>query len=273
MQDRTMDFDERHATWIDMARSTMLAEAQAITDAAHRLGGHPRPNPLVDAVELILFQTMHRGKVVVTGVGKSGLAAGRIAATLRCTGTPAVYLHPVDALHGDLGVVAPGDTVILVSKSGATPELLRLVERLTGAVVLVGILGDLDSPLASKVSVAQTFTGALGVVLDASVAQEADPWGLIPTASTAVATAIGDALAIVLAKARGLRAPDFAGLHPAGDLSQTPTAPADGDPKCAVADCNDLGQLRFCGIWVCTRHGLAIEIHTDTALQERETDV
>lgn len=196
-----------------VARAVMVAEATAIMAAHHKLG-----HPMSRAVSLILGEpvegrgnTLHRpGKVVTTGIGKSGLVARRIAAVLCSTGTPAVYLHPVEALHGDIGIVTQGNPVIMISKSGATPELVTLLEALRGMqfadTPLIGIIGTPESWLAQTAD----------VVLDASVQREADPLNLIPTASTAVATALGDALACALMHARGWTAADYARIHPAG---------------------------------------------------------
>lgn len=187
-----------------VARAVMVAESQAIMDAYHKLG-----DGMCRAVETILD---HPGKVVVTGLGKSGLVARKLAATLCSTGTPAVYLHPVEALHGDLGVVVPGDVVLVVSRSGATPELLGLHLAMlhTGVCCpVIGILGVVDSPMAHHVD----------VLLDASVEREADPLNLVPTTSTTVAMAIGDALACAIMHARGFTAADYAKVHPAGNGS------------------------------------------------------
>jgi arabinose-5-phosphate isomerase len=188
---------------VQVARAALLAEAEAIQRAAERLN-----DSLVRTTELILAR---EGKVIVTGLGKSGLVAQKIAATLCSTGTPAVFLHAVDAAHGDLGVYSPGDPTLLVSKSGATAELVRLIPVLRQfQSPLIGILGNLISPLARQVD----------VVLDARVDREADPLDLVPTCSSAVSMAIGDALAAALMQARRLTAVDFARYHPAGQLGR-----------------------------------------------------
>jgi arabinose-5-phosphate isomerase len=156
----------------------METEAEAIACAARRLDDR-----FLAAVRLI---EEHPGKLVVTGLGKSGFVAQKLAATMCSTGTPAVFLHPVDALHGDVGVYASGDPTILLSKSGTTLELLRLIPVLRGLnSPLIGIVGNAASPLGRE----------MDILLDASVRAEADPYNLAPTASTAVATALGDALA------------------------------------------------------------------------------
>lgn len=183
--------------------SSMQMEAEAITCAASRLDER-----FLAAVRLI---QEHSGKTIVTGLGKSGFVAQKLAATLCSTGTPAVFLHPVDALHGDVGVYAPGDPTIVLSKSGTTMELLRLIPVLKGLTSpLIGIMGNGTSPLARE----------MDIVLDASVRAEADPYNLAPTASTAVATALGDALALAIRHARNLTPEDFAQLHPAGQLGR-----------------------------------------------------
>ncbi len=152
-----------------------------------------------------------RGKVIVTGVGKSGVIAEKIAQTLTSTGTIAIFIHPTDALHGGLGVVAGDDVVIALSNSGETDEILALMPTLKKrGVDIVSIVGNADSSLARHAD----------VVLDASVDKEACPLNLAPTASTTVALAIGDALAMTLMEAKGLTAEDFAANHPAGRLGK-----------------------------------------------------
>ena len=189
------------AHWLAAARSAMQTEAEAVLAASARLG-----DSLLNAVEVILG---HAGKVVVTGMGKSGHVGRKIAATLQSTGTPAVFLHPTEAGHGDLGLCQSGDTVVMISKSGSTAELLDLVAPLREFDVhFVGILGNVRSPLA----------GEMDVVLDASVQREADPEGYTPTASTMVALALGHALAVGLMQARGFTAEHFRRYHPSGQL-------------------------------------------------------
>jgi len=184
-------------------KASIQAEAEAIACAAPRLG-----KDFLCAVQLL---EEHRGKVVITGLGKSGFVAQKLAATMCSTGTPAVFLHPVDALHGDVGIYADGDPTIIVSKSGTTLELLRLVPVLRGVnSKLIGILGNKTSALARE----------MDVLLDAAIRAEADPFNLAPTASSAVATAIGDALALAVRHARKLTPEHFAQLHPAGQLGR-----------------------------------------------------
>ena len=188
---------------IEIARATLFAEADAIRIAAERLDGK-----IAEAVDLIIAS---KGKVVVTGMGKSGHIGQKIAATLCSTGTPAVFLHAAEATHGDLGIYEPGDPSILISKSGATAELVHLIPVLRQfKTPLIGILGNLSSPIAQKVDVA----------LDARVAREADPLNLAPTSSSTVALALGDALASALMHARRFSDVDFARFHPSGQLGR-----------------------------------------------------
>jgi arabinose-5-phosphate isomerase len=181
----------------------MLSEAEAIRAATARLDDR-----FTRAAETIL---KHDGKIVVTGIGKSGRVAQKIVATFSSTGTPAVFLHPAEAVHGDLGVYAPEDPTIMISKSGATAELLRLVGVLRDfRSPLIGIIGNSNSPLAAQVD----------IWLDASVRAEADPQNLAPTSSSAVALAIGDALAVAVMQARRFTPEEFAVYHPAGQLGR-----------------------------------------------------
>jgi arabinose-5-phosphate isomerase len=151
------------------------------------------------------------GKVVVTGMGKSGLVGRKISATLCSTGTQAVFLHPAEAIHGDLGVYAAGDPTILVSKSGATPELVRLLPMLKQfRSPLIGIFGNAKSPMAREVD----------VLLDATVEREADEHNLVPTTSALLAMAMGDALALELMRARRFTPEEFGAFHPGGQLGR-----------------------------------------------------
>jgi arabinose-5-phosphate isomerase len=179
-------------------------EAAAIMRAAERC----HPEQLEQAVGLL---HACRGKVVLIGVGKSGLVARKIAATLTSTGTAAVFLHPADALHGDLGIVSNGDVAVALSNSGETDELLTILPYLKNRQVpVVAITGNLSSSLARHAD----------VNLDASVDHEACPYNLTPTTSTTVALAIGDALAVTLMKAKGISQEDFASNHPSGRLGK-----------------------------------------------------
>jgi len=189
--------------WLAAARTALEIEARSIECAAQRVGGD-----MVRAVELILA---HPGKVVVSGLGKSGHVARKVVATLCSTGTAAVFLHPTEAVHGDLGVYTPGDPTVLISKNGASTELLALVPLLRDFhSPLIGILGGGASPLARQVD----------VLLDASVEREADPHNLAPTASAVTALAVGDALAIALMRARGFTPEQFGRFHPGGQLGR-----------------------------------------------------
>jgi len=189
---------------LQSARRVLLAEAQALEESSARLNGE-----FDRAIDLLDVQ---QGKILLTGIGKSGLVAQKIAATFCSLGQPAVFLHPVEALHGDLGLYAPGDPTVVLSRSGNTGELLRLVTQLRA----------LKSPVIGILGVADSALGALmDVVLDASVRAEADPLNLAPTASAVVALGLGDALAIGLMERRGFTPEDFARFHPSGQLGRT----------------------------------------------------
>lgn len=179
-------------------------EADAITKAANRL----QPDQVEGAVELL---ANCQGKVVLAGVGKSGIVARKIAATLTSTGTLAVYLHPTDALHGDLGIVTAEDVAMILSNSGETDELVAMLPYLKSRQVpIIALVGNLHSTLARNAN----------VVLDAGVDKEACPFNLAPTTSTTVALSIGDALAMTLMEVKGLTPEGFAINHPAGRLGK-----------------------------------------------------
>ena len=185
-------------------------EAAALDVLAARLDG-PMAAPFARAVEMILRCGEQNGRVVVTGMGKSGIIAQKIAATLSSTGSPALFLHPAEAVHGDLGVLMPGDVVIALSASGETEEILRLlatVKRKGDA--LISFSCNLESTLALSSDVA----------LDCSVEREACGLNLAPTASTTAMLALGDALAVAVSLRKGFRAEDFAELHPGGKLGK-----------------------------------------------------
>jgi len=185
------------------ARRVLRAEARAVADLAERVGAS-----FQTAIE-VLHGT--RGRVIVTGVGKSGIVARKIAATLTSTGTPATFLHPVDGLHGDMGIVSRDDTTVFLSKSGGTAELHGLMEYvLRLGLPIIALVGRMDSALARNAT----------VVLDCSVSAEACPMDLAPTSSTTAALAMGDALAMVLLQRKGFRAEDFARIHPGGALGR-----------------------------------------------------
>lgn len=181
----------------------LALEAEAILRVGRELG-----QPFVQAVELLAGA---RGRLIVSGVGKSGLIARKIAATFTSTGTPATFLHPVDSLHGDLGIVGRDDVALLLSKSGESDELFGLVNQLKRlGVPIIAITGAPDSSLAR----------AATVMLDAGRAEEACPETLAPTTSTTVALALGDALAVTLLDVKGFQREAFAALHPGGALSR-----------------------------------------------------
>jgi len=197
-------------------------EAEALEALAERIAG-----PMAEAFEraLDLMQAC-QGRVVVTGMGKSGLVARKIAATLSSTGTPAMFLHPAEAVHGDLGMLVRGDVVIALSYSGETEEILNLlvtVKRL--GVGLISMTGDGSEATRTRASAPpqnnlSTLAAAAEVALDCSVAQEACSLGLAPTASTTTMLALGDALAVALAERRGFKEEHFAELHPGGKLGK-----------------------------------------------------
>jgi arabinose-5-phosphate isomerase len=185
-------------------------EAAALEALATRLEGQ-MAEPFARAVELILRCGRENGRVVVTGMGKSGIIAQKIAATLSSTGSPALFLHPAEAVHGDLGVLLPGDVVVALSASGETEEILRLLATLKRkGDALVSFCCNLNSTLAQ----------ASDVALDCGVEREACGLNLAPTASTTAMLALGDALAIAVSLRKGFRAEDFAELHPGGKLGK-----------------------------------------------------
>jgi arabinose-5-phosphate isomerase len=188
---------------LETARRVLRMEAAAVTALEPRLNG-----AFVQAAKAILDAS---GRVIVSGVGKSGIIARKIAATLTSTGTPAIFLHPIDALHGDLGIVGQADVGLLLSKSGESPELLDLLECLSRfGVTVIALTGSPDSTLGRSAK----------IVLDCGVDEEACPHDLAPTSSTTAALALGDALAVSLLQHRGFREDDFARLHPGGHLGR-----------------------------------------------------
>ncbi len=185
-------------------------EAAALEVLAVRLEG-PMAAPFSRAVDMILSCGEQNGRVVVTGMGKSGIIAQKIAATLSSTGSPALFLHPAEAVHGDLGVLMAGDVVIALSSSGETEEILRLLATVKRkGDVLITFCCNLQSTLAQ----------ASDVALDCSVEREACGLNLVPTASTTAMLALGDALAVAVSLRKGFRAEDFAELHPGGKLGK-----------------------------------------------------
>ena len=189
------------------ALSVLTTEAEAIAAVGSRLND-AAGQPMVDAVQIVLSAP---GRVVVTGIGKSGHVGRKLAATLASTGTPAFFVHPAEASHGDMGMIAADDVVIALSNSGEVAEvnaLLTPIKRVGAKII--AITGNEQSTLATEAD----------VTLNAGVAEEACPLGLAPTASTAAAMALGDALAMALLEARGFTAEDFARSHPGGSLGR-----------------------------------------------------
>jgi len=186
-----------------LAQSILESESTQLRKVAKQID-----KDVIKASNLI---AKHDGKVVVCGLGKSGLIAQKIVATLCSTGTKSVFMHASDALHGDLGIYNPGDPTILISKSGNTEELIRLIP----------ILREFDSPLIGIVSNMNSFIAKnVDIVLNGTIDKEVDPLGIVPTTSSLVAMAIGDALASVLMVKRGFKEKDFAKYHPGGQLGK-----------------------------------------------------
>jgi arabinose-5-phosphate isomerase len=188
---------------IEKGKRILEIEAEAVRELAHRLG-----EEFVQAVDLL---SACQGKLIVTGMGKSGLVAQKIAGTFSSTGTPAFFLHSAEAHHGDLGVISRHDIVIAVSNSGETEDLIRLIpffKRM--GIKMIALVGNMESTLAR----------AADVSIDVSVKEEACPYNLVPTASTTAMMAMGDALALALLERKGFSQDDFARLHPAGALGR-----------------------------------------------------
>ena len=186
---------------LHLARRVLQIESEAIKSLSERLNDN-----FGQAVKFLLSVS---GRVVVTGMGKSGIVCRKIASTLNSTGTPSQYLNPAEAVHGDMGMIAMEDVVIAISNSGRTREVLQLIDPIKRlSIPLIAIVGDMDSVLASEAD----------VVIDASVAEEACPIGLAPTASTTAALALGDALAMAVLEQKGFTESDFRVLHPRGQL-------------------------------------------------------
>ena len=188
---------------IALARKVLQTEADAILALIDRLDGR-----FEEAVQILLDC---RGRVLVTGMGKSGIICRKIAATLSSTGTPAFFLHPAEAVHGDLGALQSDDVILALSNSGETEELLRLLETIKRlGARMIAMTGDCTSTLGQ----------AADVALDCHVSEEACPMNLVPTASTTAALALGDALAMTLFVAKGFRQEDFANIHPGGKIGK-----------------------------------------------------
>lgn len=235
---------------IERGRRVLRIERDALADAEQRLDAS-----FVSAVELIAKST---GRVIVAGVGKSGLIGRKIAATLTSTGTPAMFLHPVESVHGDLGIVTKDDVAILLSKSGETDELLPMLEQLKRlGVRTVAITAERDSTLARHCDVA----------LDGSVREEACPHDLAPTTSTTVALALGDALAVALLQEKGFKREDFARLHPGGALGkQLLTRVSDVMIRDDLPLLAPRATMRDAVVHLAERRGIAVVVGADGAL-------
>lgn len=188
---------------LDKARKTIKIEAEAIAGLADKLDDN-----FIEAVKLIDGIT---GRVIVTGIGKSGIAAKKIASTFSSIGIPAIFFHPTEGIHGDLGVVRKDDLLIIISKSGDTEEIFKILPLFKRLMIpVIAITGDKNSALAKNAD----------IMLDVSVSVEACPINLVPTSSTTAAIVMGDALAMVLLDKRGFTADDFAALHPGGSIGR-----------------------------------------------------
>lgn len=191
-------------SYINIAKQVLQFESQQIQNAINHLDDN-----FEDAVSSILHAN---GKLIVCGIGKSGTIAQKIVATFCSTGTQAVFLHASEALHGDLGIYAEGDPVLMISKSGATAEMVQLIPFFKEhKSIIISIVGNMNSPLAKNSD----------LIINASVEKEADLLNLCPTASTTVALALGDALAVALMHAKGFTETDFAKFHPGGQLGKS----------------------------------------------------
>jgi len=250
------------APLLDKAREVIRLEAEAIAALEDRIDEH-----FARAVDL-LYQC--QGRVIVSGMGKSGIIAKKIAATLSSTGTASIFVHPVEAAHGDLGMVMPGDVVICISKSGNTEEFYLLIpvfKRL--GVPIIALTGNLHSPLAERAD----------VILDVSVTREACPHDLAPTSSTTAALVMGDALAVALVEKRQFTQEDFALRHPAGTLGRKLLLRIEdlmytGEKIAAVAQHANLHEVileisskRFGATCVLDEHGVLAGIITDGDLR------
>lgn len=256
------------AHMIERGRRVLSLEAEALRNAEVALG-----EPFADAVELLVAC---RGRVIVAGVGKSGLVGRKMAATFTSTGTPAMFLHPVESVHGDLGIVGPDDVAILISKSGESDELLGLIEALARmGVKMIAMTAGVESRLARHAN----------VTLDLLVKEEACPQNLAPTTSTTVTIALGDALAVAVMEEKGFQADDFAKLHPGGALGRKLlTRVGDVMETERLPVLSPLATMREAVVLLAARRGLAIVVEQGrvsgvvtagdlTRLLEREQDV
>jgi arabinose-5-phosphate isomerase len=257
------------ADLIEQGRRVLTMERDALDETARRLD-----DSFARAVGLLAAA---KGRVIVAGIGKSGLVGRKIAATLTSTGTPAMYLHPVESAHGDLGIVSGDDVAVLLSKSGETPEVLALLDALRhDGVRLIAITGNARSSLARHAD----------VHLDGWVREEACPHGLAPTTSTTVALAIGDALAVALLQVKGFRREDFARLHPGGALGRRLlTRVADVMLTDDLPELGESATMREAIVELARKRGIAVVTNGDrrvmgvvttgdlTRLMQREADV
>lgn len=255
-------------TIVERGRRVLALEAEALKASEHALG-----DAFADAVRLL---AACNGRVIVAGVGKSGLVGRKMAATFTSTGTPAMFLHPVESVHGDLGVVGPDDVAILISKSGESDELLGLIE----ALARMGV------KMIAMTAVPGSRLGRLcDVTLDLLVKEEACPHDLAPTTSTTVTLALGDALAVALLQAKGFRAEDFAKLHPGGALGRRLlTRVADVMERDNLPVLNRAATMRDAVVLLAARRGIAIVVEQErvsgvvtagdlTRLLQRQQDV
>jgi arabinose-5-phosphate isomerase len=234
-------------TIVERGRRVLALEAEALKASEHALG-----DAFADAVRLLAACT---GRVIVAGVGKSGLVGRKMAATFTSTGTPAMFLHPVESVHGDLGIVGPDDVAILISKSGESDELLGLIE----ALARMGV------KMIAMTAVPGSRLGRLcDVTLDLLVKEEACPHDLAPTTSTTVTLALGDALAVALLQAKGFRAEDFAKLHPGGALGRRLlTRVADVMERDNLPVLDRAATMRDAVVLLAARRGIAIVVEQE----------
>jgi arabinose-5-phosphate isomerase len=239
----------------NVGENVVRIEAEALRALADRLSG-PMSASFDRAVDLLYGCA---GRIVVTGMGKSGLIARKVAATLTSTGSPALFLHPAEAMHGDLGMVVRGDVVLALSASGETGEILQLlatVKRL--GVPLIAMTCDELHSTPDEPRTLSTLAQAADVALDCSVAHEACSLGLAPTASTTTMLALGDALAVALSERRGFKEEDFANLHPGGKLgkrfARVSSLMHSGDAVPRVAPATPMAQV----IYEMSRKGLGM---------------
>ncbi|MCO4100937.1 MAG: KpsF/GutQ family sugar-phosphate isomerase [Gemmatimonas sp.] len=253
---------------VERGRRVLALEAEALRASEAALG-----EAFADAVHLLATCT---GRVIVAGVGKSGLVGRKMAATFTSTGTPAMFLHPVESVHGDLGIVGPDDVAILISKSGESDELLGLIEALARMGVKRIAMTAIATSRLARLS---------DVTLDLLVKEEACPHDLAPTTSTTVTMALGDALAVAVLQAKGFQAHDFARLHPGGALGRRLlTRVSDVMVTAPLPILDPMATMREAVVLLAERRGIAIVVEQDrvsgvvtagdlTRLLERQHDV